>query len=85
VIGLLDFSRYPILHSDAATVRRYAQIHADLRRRNDLIGPNDLWIAACALANDLPLLTRNIGQFSRVDGLQVIDYTAGHGEAPDGP
>jgi predicted nucleic acid-binding protein len=42
-----------------------------------LIGPNDLWIAACALANRLPVLTRNVSQFRRVDGLEVIDYAAG--------
>ena len=77
-------SRYPVLHSDAATVRSYAAIYADLRKRSRLIGPNDLWIAACAVANDLPILTRNVAEFGRVSGLQVIDYKAGNGESPVG-
>jgi predicted nucleic acid-binding protein len=33
-----------------------------------------LWIAASALARKLPLLTRNAEEFSRVPGLQVVDY-----------
>ena len=70
-------ARYPILHSDAATVRSYGDIYATLRTRNRLIGPNDLWIAACALANDLPILTRNVDEFGRVNGLHVIDYSMG--------
>lgn len=73
-------SRYPLLHSDAATVRLHAALYTDLRRRNQLIGPNDLWIAACALAHDLPVLTRNVTEFSRVDGLDVIDYTGRTGQ-----
>ena len=76
-------SQYPILHSDAATVRSYGCIYVDLRGRNALIGPNDLWIAACALAHGLPVLTRNAAEFGRVDGLRVIDYAAGF--ADDGP
>ena len=40
-----------------------------------LIGPADLWLAACALERKLPLLTRNTDEFSRVKELTVIDYS----------
>jgi tRNA(fMet)-specific endonuclease VapC len=38
------------------------------------IGPNDLLIAATALANDLTLVTHNVREFSRVLGLRVEDW-----------
>jgi len=68
-------SRYPVVQSDAATIRRYAELYVQLRAGNALIGPNDLWIAAAASAVPLPLLTRNVAEFQRVPGLQVVDYT----------
>jgi len=39
-----------------------------------LIGPNDLMIAAIALANGLTVVTHNIGEFGRVPGLNVEDW-----------
>jgi predicted nucleic acid-binding protein len=35
---------------------------------------NDLWIAATALANGMPVVTRNVKHFQRVPGLSVISY-----------
>jgi len=67
--------RYPIVRSSSAIACQYARLFADLRRRNQLIGPNDLWIAAATLATGLPLLTRNVEQFERISGLELIDYT----------
>ena len=72
VAGFL--SRYTPVHSSDAIVRQYADIYTELRRRNQLIGTNDLWIAACARALGLPLLARNVGEFERVVELEVIDY-----------
>ena len=34
-------------------------------------GPNDLWIAAHALALNLPLITNNLSEFQRVPGLSA--------------
>lgn len=45
-----------------------------LQRDGRMIGANDLWIAATALANDVPVVTRNDREFSRVEGLQVFAY-----------
>ena len=51
--------------------RRYGQLRAHLRRIGQPIGPNDLWIAAHALARDVPLITHNLSEFRRVPGLSV--------------
>lgn len=42
-----------------------------ITRRNSAI---DLQIAAIALANNLILVTHNMGEFSRVEGLQIEDW-----------
>ena len=39
-----------------------------------LIDANDLWIAATALAFEMPVVTRNERHFARVPGLDVIGY-----------
>ena len=39
-----------------------------------MIGPNDLWIAAHALALNLPLVTNNTREFARVPGLIIDDW-----------
>ncbi|MCB9450917.1 MAG: type II toxin-antitoxin system VapC family toxin [Anaerolineaceae bacterium] len=53
-----------------------AQIRADLARAGTPIGPNDLLIAAIALANDLILVTHNTREFGRVAGLKIEDWEA---------
>lgn len=45
-----------------------------LKQKGRLIGANDLWIAATALAYSEPIVTRNAAEFSRVHGLDVLSY-----------
>ena len=52
----------------------YGEIRAQLTALGTPIGPNDLQIAAIALANNLILVTHNTREFSRVDGLQIEDW-----------
>lgn len=54
----------------------YGAIRADLERRGELIGPNDLLIAAHTLALDLILVTDNTREFSRVSELKVENWLA---------
>jgi len=69
--ALLDFlSAVGILPVDESVSEMYGQVRAALRQQP--IGPNDTWIAAHALALQLPLVTNNIREFSRVPDL-VID------------
>ncbi|WP_210272591.1 type II toxin-antitoxin system VapC family toxin [Chthonobacter rhizosphaerae] len=76
--ALLDsvFAYFTILPVTSEAARAYAVIRADLARRGAMIGNNDLWIAAQAIASDLPLVTNNVREFARVSGLQVEDWTA---------
>jgi tRNA(fMet)-specific endonuclease VapC len=59
---------------DDGAASYYGRIHADLDRAGELIGPNDLLIAAMALANDLVLVTHNVKEFGRVPGLRWEDW-----------
>ena len=52
----------------------YGRIRADLEKRGTPIGNNDLWIAAHALALGLTLVTDNVDEFSRVDGLLIENW-----------
>lgn len=52
----------------------YGLIRADLERQGTPIGPNDLWIAAIARANDAVLVSHNVREFSRVVGLRLEDW-----------
>lgn len=64
---------YPVALPDADSPLLYAQVFASLRERKLAVGPNDLWIAIAALQAGVPLVTRNIRELARVEGLQVID------------
>jgi tRNA(fMet)-specific endonuclease VapC len=68
------FSRYVSLPFDDLAADQYALIRADLEGRGQLIGANDLLIAAIARAHDLTLVTHNTAEFSRVGGLQLEDW-----------
>jgi tRNA(fMet)-specific endonuclease VapC len=59
---------------DAAT--HYAQIRADLKKRGQMIGANDLFIAAHARGLGLRLVTNNTAEFGRVKGLTLENWTA---------
>lgn len=52
----------------------YAKIRADLAARGKPIGPNDLLIAAHALSLNLTLVTDNVREFKRVNGLTVANW-----------
>lgn len=52
----------------------YAAIRAHLQARGEVIGSNDLWIAAHAKAEGLTLVTNNENEFKRVPGLKVQNW-----------
>lgn len=59
---------------DDAAALIYGRIRADLTALGTPIGPNDLQIAAIAMANNLILVTHNTNEFSRVNGLLLEDW-----------
>jgi tRNA(fMet)-specific endonuclease VapC len=63
-----------VLSFDAAVGRRAAELRQALERRGEGIGPMETVIAATALAHNATLVTRNVREFGRVPGLQVVDW-----------
>lgn len=59
---------------DSRCVPHYASVRHHLEHHGQIIGGNDLMIAATALANDLTLVTHNGAEFRRVPGLRVEDW-----------
>ena len=54
--------------------QEYATLRAELERRGQLIGQNDMLIAAHALALDAILVTDNVREFKRVKRLRVENW-----------
>ena len=52
----------------------YGRIRAELSTKGIIIGANDLQIAAIAMVNNLILVTHNVREFSRVNGLRFEDW-----------
>ena len=67
---------FEVLASTADVCWEYGQAYRYLKTNGLLIGTNDLWIGATALANDEPVVTRNTNEFSRIPGLVVLDYVS---------
>jgi tRNA(fMet)-specific endonuclease VapC len=63
-----------VLASSAEVSWQYGRAYRHLRDNGTLIGSNDLWIAATALAYDMPVVTRNAEHFRPVPGLEVEGY-----------
>lgn len=64
----------PVLPMEADVAVHYAQIRHVLASRGTPIGNNDLWIAAHARALGATLVSNNLREFARVDGLQLENW-----------
>lgn len=51
-----------------------AEIYADLRKKGQTVGHNDVLIAGTAIVNDLTLITNNVNHFSRISGLDIDNW-----------
>lgn len=65
------FSPYASLPFDDVAAEVYGRLRHQLELGGTVIGPNDLMIAAIALAGNHTLVTSNLNEFSRVQGLSV--------------
>ena len=71
--------RFESLSFDDEAAEIYSHIRADLEKIGKPIGPNDLLIAAIAMANDMTLVTHNTGEFGRVKDLKIEDWESAGG------
>ncbi len=51
-----------------------AGIYAELRKKGQTIGHNDVLIAGTAIVHNLTLITNNTSHFSRIDGLEIDNW-----------
>jgi tRNA(fMet)-specific endonuclease VapC len=64
----------PALALPETAAENYGSIRAELEMKGEMIGNNDLWIAAHALASGLTLVTNNEREFRRVRALKVENW-----------
>jgi tRNA(fMet)-specific endonuclease VapC len=70
-----DFiAAFEVLPCTAEVCWTYGQTYRYLRANGILIGANDLWIGATAVAFRRPLVTRNARHFQRIPQLSVLGY-----------
>ena len=70
MVALSEFTgAVRVVGIDREVAREYGWLRAHLHSTGQPIGPNDLWIAAHALACDVPLITHNLSEFGRVPSL----------------
>lgn len=69
-------SLLPALSLPESAAEAYGSIRAELESKGEMIGNNDLWIAAHALVAGLTLVTNNESEFRRVRGLKVQNWAA---------
>ena len=62
-------SHLDVLPYDAKASQHYGQIKAALEKRGEIIGENDIHIAAHAISQGLILVTNNLREFIRVPNL----------------
>ncbi len=67
-------SLVPVLPMPPECGVHYGNARAELEKRGQSIGNNDLWIAAHALASGLTLITNNIREFTRIPALTVENW-----------
>lgn len=64
----------PALALPETAAKAYGTIRAELSSKGEMIGNNDLWIAAHAVATGLTLVTNNEKEFRRVRGLKIQNW-----------
>jgi tRNA(fMet)-specific endonuclease VapC len=65
----------PVLPLPKEAGDTYGAVRANLEVRGEMIGNNDLWIAAHAKAAGLILVTNNEREFKRIPGLKIQNWT----------
>lgn len=67
-------SHLEVIPYDAKASQHYGQIKATLERKGEIIGENDIHIAAHAISQGLILVTNNLREFKRVSNLALENW-----------
>ena len=63
-----------ILQFDTGAAEGYGEIRAELERKGTPIGPLDMMIAGHAKSLGYTVVTNNIKEFARIDGLRLENW-----------
>jgi tRNA(fMet)-specific endonuclease VapC len=69
-------ARLAVLAFDEDAAAHAGEIYAELERHGQLIGPYGILIAGHARSRGLVVITGNLGEFRRVEGLRAEDWLA---------
>jgi len=64
----------PVVFPEHQTAEHYGEIRAFLECSGQLIGANNLWIAAHARSLDMTLVSNNVKEFERVPKLKLENW-----------
>ncbi len=70
----LLLSNIEIKDFDVKAADEYGKIRADLEKKGTPIGPLDMMIAGHAKSLGLAVVTNNVKEFSRVNGIEVVNW-----------
>ncbi|SCA56315.1 tRNA(fMet)-specific endonuclease VapC [Candidatus Terasakiella magnetica] len=71
-----DFAaRLDIVDFDEEAATHYGEIRSTLEKKGTPIGPYDLMLAGHARSKGLVMVTNNMREFSRVEGLRLEDWS----------
>jgi tRNA(fMet)-specific endonuclease VapC len=76
--SLLSFFEIVPFDDNAATI--HGRLKTDMIKKGNMIGPNDLVIAATVLSRGGVLVTNNVREFKRAEGLQIEDWINQRGD-----
>ena len=62
---------FPVHNFDVTVARIYARIWASLAQKNLTVGAHDLIIAATAISMNYTVVTSNLRDFKKIEGLKV--------------
>jgi tRNA(fMet)-specific endonuclease VapC len=75
-IALLKFiSIFNVINFEDKDAIYYGKLKAKLKKEGRIIGPIDMLLAAQALRTDMIFVTNNVGEFSRIEGLRIEDWS----------
>lgn len=73
-VAVVDALQFEVLAFDREDARQAGEIRALLASKGKPIGPYDILIAGQAKARDMILITHNMKEFKRVEGLVMEDW-----------
>jgi tRNA(fMet)-specific endonuclease VapC len=69
-----ELGRHIVIYPDYATCIIYSNIKSECLSQGRPSGEQDYWVAATALARNIPLLTNNRKHFEKISNLEMVNF-----------